>query len=128
MITFVRKRMSRINIHIHHTLILLISLVLVAVGTGQTFLGCYKKDNGLERIKRVHDLNIRNCVGACEEDNKAYALLAVVECFCSNTKNERDVEENAKCSPCPRFDNETCGGYSAVAYYKTSVEGEITYL
>lgn len=113
---------------VHHTLsyclLLLLFLFLGTNGDDSGFLGCYRRYEGLERIRRVHQITVKNCVEACEEENKAFALLGAIECFCSNSKEERDIEENAKCSPCPSSESEICGGFEVVAYYKTNVEGE----
>uniref|UniRef100_A0A336LZZ6 CSON012999 protein n=1 Tax=Culicoides sonorensis TaxID=179676 RepID=A0A336LZZ6_CULSO len=87
-----------------------------------TFIGCYKKYDGLERIRKVHEITVKNCIEACEEEDRAFALLGTIECFCSNSKEERDIEENAKCPSCSLNEEEICGGFETVAYYKTSVE------
>ncbi|XP_063699112.1 putative inactive tyrosine-protein kinase Wsck [Culicoides brevitarsis] len=116
-----------ISLRSHHTLascVILFFFVIRAANAedDSSFLGCYKKLDGLERIRRVHSLTVQNCVKACEEENKAFALLGSIECFCSNSKEERDVVENARCLSCSYDDAVLCGSFDVVAYYKTPVE------
>lgn len=119
--------MSQI-LNVHHTLssyfycLFLLLLIGGISADDNGFLGCYRRYDGLERIRKVHQVNVQNCVEACEEENKPFALLATIECFCSNSKDDRDIEENAKCLPCSASENEICGGFGVVAYYKTNIE------
>lgn len=117
----------------HHTLSNRISICLTTLwlfsgvcGQDSGFLGCYRKYDGLERIRRVHQITVKNCVEACEAENKAFALLGTSECFCSNSKEERDIVENAQCLSCSSNEKEICGGFEAVAYYKTNIEGSFS--
>lgn len=110
-----------------HTLrnfLVFLCLFRTIAGDDPAFLGCYQKHAGLELNKKVHVLTVNNCVEACEVENKAFALLASVQCFCSNSKDEQHVVENAKCSLCPADETKMCGGHDIVAYYKTNVEGK----
>lgn len=107
----------------HHTLLGVLLFVLSSVH-GNEFIGCYLKDESLQKINRVHEIKVQNCVDACIEEEKVYAALETQICHCTNTKVDSRLVEGARCFPCSINQNETCGGFDVVAIYATGIKGE----
>lgn len=112
----------------HHTLVwkhvFVILLWYVVFSNGNNLIGCYEKDDSLQKINRVHEIKISYCIDACIEEKKLYAALETQICYCTNVKNNSHIVEDARCFPCSLNQNEICGGFGVVALYETGVKGK----
>lgn len=112
----------------HHTLSCMRLFGLLLYGSSlinAEFIGCYEKDErSLQRLNRVHEIRVENCVEACIEEDKVYAALETQICYCTNVKDESKTVENARCYPCSLNSDETCGGFQVVAIYSTGIKGK----
>lgn len=114
----------------HHTLvhktmftIMLLFYFCIGFAKGNNLIGCFEKDDALQRINRVHEIKVQNCVEACIEEGKVYAAINTQICYCTNFKDDSHIVEGARCFPCSVNQEETCGGFGVVALYTTGVIG-----
>lgn len=106
--------------------LLLFSIIFISVTLvqGTDLIGCFENNEHLQRINRVHELKVNNCIKVCIEEEKIYAALETQICYCTNTKDDLVLVENARCFPCSINPDEQCGGFGVVAVYATGIKGK----